>query len=161
MNVDVSSAMVLSFLQNIKNIDRYEPKLISAEIIEAQPDKGFYKAKGTFLNFRWRGKFTYELNYQGFHSRMVGGPLSNKMQGGFAVYAISENSCCVIHYEEYQFPRWTILLKPLFRYYLKKLMIQELKTIQDLLQEKLISKKAIKNNNHENISAIVKFLTTH
>lgn len=113
--------------------------------------KVFYEAKGTFLNFFWSGKFTYELNKIGFSSRMIEGPLSYKMQGGFIVRPISEESSCVIHYEEYEFTNWTVLLIPLFRYYLIRSMIRELKSINQLLQRQMSSQISSKHVDNENI----------
>lgn len=41
INVKVPSAIALSFLQNIKNIGQYEPKLTSVVVKQDQYDKGF------------------------------------------------------------------------------------------------------------------------
>lgn len=132
-----SKEQALAFIQELNRISEYEPKINEAQISRVDQTHGEYTTVGIFSCIPWRGRFLYSLNDHGFHSHMVGGLLANNMQGGFVVFPIDDQTCQLWHYEEYRFPRATIVLRPGLRSYLKKAMHQELLDIEAMISESL------------------------
>lgn len=146
-NLNIPALTVITFLHNLHHISQYEPKLKSTSLMPDTPQQGFYETKRTFLELPWSGKFSYELNDRGFHSEMVNGLLANKMCGGFIVNSEQENTCSITHYENCQFPKWTRIINPILKQYLRQSMVKELKAISRLIcvENKIPENKLLDN----------------
>ena len=90
LNCSVEEA--LAFVQNLKQIAEYEPKINKSQVTTTSATQGTYSTQGFFSCVPWRGRFEYTLHQHGFHSHMVGGWLANNMQGGFVVLPYDEES---------------------------------------------------------------------
>ena len=132
-----STVKALEFIQDLKRITGYEPKINEAQVTIKNKTQGEYSTYGFFSGVPWRGRFEYTLHEHGFHSYMTGGWLKNCMQGGFVVLPHGDQQCQLWHYEEYRFPRASILLRPGLRAYLRRAMHRELCDIELLLQKAL------------------------
>lgn len=135
-----SAEDALAFIQNLERIAGYEPKINEAQISRVDQAHGEYTTVGIFSCIPWRGRFSYSLNDHGFHSHMVGGLLANNMQGGFVVLPHGNGHCQLWHYEEYRFPRATIVLRAGLQGYLRRAMHKELRDIETLLDATLKDK---------------------
>jgi hypothetical protein len=115
IDVPVDAGTALNFIREIKNIDLYEPKVDKAEVKNETDTKGSYEVKGRFAGIPWAGKFSFELNEEGFYSEMLNSPVPGlKVQGGFKVKKVSDKDCRISHFENYQLPGWLIAFRPLF-----------------------------------------------
>lgn len=123
------SEKALDLLQDLTNIQKYEPKVESAQVYPTDHKSGFYAVSGLFAGLPWKGKFSYEHTEKGFHSEMQEGPLAGKVRGGFVVSRQSDIACKIVHYEEYEFPSGLFLLTPFLRTYLRRAIKKELQLI--------------------------------
>ncbi len=138
IKISCNAQQAITVLHNIENIEKYEPKLISATIRKESDKRGTYKTKGYFAGVPWKGKFSYELRENGFYSEMLKSPLSGlKVEGGFIVEQVAENECKIIHYEQYFHPLWLLTLVPFLKRYLEKEMIKELKDLKEIILDSI------------------------
>jgi hypothetical protein len=124
----------LAIIQEIKNIEKTEVKADEVQVFPSSERTGTYKVRGHFAGIPWRNEFRYVLNEQGFHSFEAHPPGSgSRIQGGFVAISTGEQSCSIIHYEQYILPRWGVLLKLLIVWYLQWSMKKELHDLQAIL----------------------------
>lgn len=135
------------FMLNINNIGNYEPKVNSILTTSKSNSAGTYTSHGKFLGLPWSGTFSYSINPDGFHSEMTEGMLANNMNGGFIIIESGNNTCIIKHYENYQFPKWALILKPILKIYLQTAMREELKNISKLISAEY--ELSVKSKPHE------------
>lgn len=131
--IEAPLSQAVNVLHNIALIGEYEPKLNSAIVTKDSKSKGTYLAEGKLLGFPWSGKFTYELNENGFWSEMVEGPGSVRVEGGFFVKEVTATTCEIKHVEIYHFSHLPRFLFPLIKWYLQILMKRELAHIKEII----------------------------
>jgi len=136
--LDLPAEKALAVLWDIKSLELYEPKVDSAQVRPETERKGTYSATGHFARWHWRGEFSYELNDHGFHSKMIRGPRGFSVKGGFIVQSGNANSCCITHYEHYEFPYWMSPFALLARLYLYWAMKKELRDLAKIIYAKNI-----------------------
>jgi hypothetical protein len=120
---------------DIQNIERTEVKADAVTVTKASPTVGSYTVRGRFAGVPWRGEFFYELNRTGFHSQNA--PRSGKgptVEGGFAVEALGDDACVVVHYEQYRLPWYFRPLRLGIVAYLKASMRRELRDLEQLVR---------------------------
>jgi hypothetical protein len=126
---------LLEVIWDIRNLARYEPKVISARVQPQTEKTGTYSAWGFFGIIPWKGRFSYVLTENGFSSEMLNAPfMSLKVKGGFFVAAAGDahNHSHITHCEVYQIPRWMKCFSPLLRKYIHWSMGRELNNIAQL-----------------------------
>jgi hypothetical protein len=117
---------VVAATWDIKGIERTEVKAQAVEVEPSTATEGTYQVRGRFAGIPWRGRFAYELNPAGFHSRSAGVRADDAtIEGGFVVTPLA-GGCTVIHYEQYVLTLWLRPLAPLIRLYLRWTMRREL-----------------------------------
>lgn len=135
-----SAEQARRFLQDLRTIEKYEPKLTHAEVHPSGETGGTYETRGYFAGLPWHGKFSYKLNPAGFFSEMLEGPVQGlQVSGGFAVAALGPSRCLVTHHEKYSFRAWYLLLPllPVIKAYLTLAMHKELQDLKALILETL------------------------
>ena len=96
--------------------------------------EGSYDVRGRFAGVPWQGRFDYELNPAGFHSRDADVPREDAtVEGGFVVAPLGADQCTVIHYEQYVLARWLAPLRLLVKAYLHRSMRRELRDLRRLV----------------------------
>jgi hypothetical protein len=124
----------LAVIWEIQNIEKTEVK---ADIVRVSPQTehtGTYKVQGHFAGIPWHNEFAYVLHEQGFHSVEAHPPTpGSRIQGGFVAISTGEQSCTVLHYEQYVLPRWAVPLKPLITWYLHWSMDKELRDLKTII----------------------------
>jgi hypothetical protein len=126
----------LAVVWEIKNIEKSEVKADLVIVNKETEKKGTYNVRGHFAGIPWHNTFSYELNEKGFHSVEAYPPASgSRIQGGFIVEETGENSCNIIHYEQYVIPLWLVPLKPFIQMYLLWSMKKELRDVRELIFE--------------------------
>ena len=124
----------LAVIQEIKNIEKTEVKADAVEVFPQNERRGTYKVHGHFAGIPWHNEFSYILNEQGFHSFEAHPPPSgSRISGGFVAIATGEQSCTILHYEQYVLPRWGVPLKPFIVWYLQRSMKKELRDLQAII----------------------------
>lgn len=127
----------LAVIQDIKNIEKTEVKADAVQVLPQDERTGTYKVRGHFAGIPWHNEFTYVLNEQGFHSSEAHPPASgSRIQGGFVAISTGEQTCTILHYEQYVLPRWGVPLKPLITWYLQWSMKRELRDLQALILQR-------------------------
>lgn len=97
------------YLQDLKKMAEYEPKVDRIEASYPQAESGFVEASGRFLGLPWRGAFKVEFTADGgCKSEMVRGPLA-RMVWVFNLRPVSGGTV-LTHEEHYLFP---LPLRPL------------------------------------------------
>ena len=135
----------LPAIWEIANIERCEVKADKVSVFPSGPRDGSYDVSGRFAGVRWHGRFEYELNDHGFHSRTADVPRDRAtVEGGFFVAPLSQAASTVIHYEQYVLPGWLVPLAPLIRGYLHWSMRHELRILREMVA--LSEKHAAANN---------------
>jgi hypothetical protein len=136
IDVPVNAGTALNFICEIKNIDQYEPKVDQAKVNPETDKKGSYEVKGRFAGIPWSGKFSYEINEEGFYSEILNSPIPGlKVQGGFKVKKVSDKDCRISHFENYQLPGWLFAVRPLLKAYLTQSIKKELEDVKKLILE--------------------------
>ncbi len=130
-----SAHKALHFLQDLANIQKYEPKVSMAQVHRIGKERGFYVVSGFFAGIPWKGEFSYKCTEKGFHSEMLKGALAGRVRGGFVVSHESNDTCKIMHYEEYEIPGWLFWLIPFLRIYLQLAMKRELRLVARSLAE--------------------------
>lgn len=133
--LDLPAENALAVVRDLKYIELYEPKVDSACIKPETKKTGSYSLKGRFAGVPWNGKFSYELNNQGFHSEMIQRSWGVSMNGGFVVLSEGLDRCHIVHYENYRFPYWMSPLIRLVRLYLSWAMKKELRELAKIIHE--------------------------
>ena len=127
----------LAVIWGIQNIEKTEVKADEVEVIPQSERTGTYKVRGHFAGIPWHNEFAYVLHEQGFHSVEAHPPASgSRIQGGFVAVSTGEQSCTILHYEQYVLPRWAVPLKPLITWYLQWSMNKELHDLQTIILER-------------------------
>lgn len=122
----------LPAIWEIANIERCEVKADKVSVHPRGARHGSYDVRGRFAGVPWHGRFEYELNEHGFHSRTADVPRDEAtVEGGFVVTPLSQSSSTVIHYEQYVLPRSLAPLAPLIRAYLHWSMRRELRVLRE------------------------------
>src|SRR5712692_11435875 len=122
----------LAVIWEIQNIEKTEVKADAVQVNKQTEHTGTYKVRGHFAGIPWHNEFAYVLHEQGFHSTEAHPPASGaRIQGGFVTVATGEQSCTILHYEQYVLPQWAVPLKPLQ----KHSTIQTLRTSEHVLSE--------------------------
>jgi hypothetical protein len=131
---------VLPAIWEIENIEHCEVK---ADRVEVHPDtsrSGTYDVRGRFAGVPWQGRFQYELDARGFHSRTADVPRRDaKVEGGFVVSPLGEAGSTVIHYEQYVLARWLRPFAWVVRAYLHWSMHRELRVLRSLIRDGVIA----------------------
>ncbi len=134
LELPCSRSVVLPFIWDIQNIERCEVKADRVLVRPAGTGRGSYDVRGRFAGFPWKGRFEYELDDRGFHSRTADVPRSEaKVEGGFVVTPLGEDGSTVIHYEQYVLVWWLAPFAPLVRTYLRWSMRRELRDLRALI----------------------------
>ena len=133
----------LPAIWDIQNIERCEVKADSVEVHPRDERAGSYDVRGRFAGVPWKGRFEYELDDRGFHSRTADVPRDEAtVEGGFFVTPLGEAQSTVIHYEQYVLAPWLSPLSGLVRAYLRWSMHRELRTLRALITEERIPSAA-------------------
>ena len=126
--------VALPAIWDIKNIERCEVKADHVDVHPIDEQRGTYDVTGHFAGVPWKGRFEYETDARGFHSRTAGVPRAEaKVEGGFLVTPLGEGECTVIHYEQYVLAPWLRPVAWLVVAYLGWSMRRELRTLRDLV----------------------------
>ena len=133
VQLDVPAEQALAILWEVKNLSLYEPKVDAMRIEPETEERGTYAIKGRFAGLPWCGIFSYVLNPRGFHSELLKGPPSVRMNGGFVVTSRCSGQCLITHYERYQFASWLALLAPLIRLYVAWAIKKELQGLAGVI----------------------------
>ena len=137
IDVPCPKEQALRVVWDIKTIEITEVKADAVTVHPGTERKGTYDVQGHFAGVPWQNSFAYELNDKGFHSQDVNPPASGPMvSGGFIVEETGENSCKIIHYEQYVLPWRFLALKPFIILYLKWSMWKELRDMKNLIFQK-------------------------
>ena len=132
--VDCSQAAALAVIQDIRTIEQTEVKVDSVQVLPQTARTGIYKAHGSFAFVRWRNEFAYTLNEMGFHSVEAHPPPAGiRIHGGFVVVEAGPASCIILHYEQYELPRWAVPIKPVIGAYLRWTMKKEMRDLKALI----------------------------
>jgi hypothetical protein len=134
ISLEVPVEQALAVIQDLNRLAQYEPKVEAVYIRPKANTDGTYTARGHFAGLLWRGRFSYQLRPQGFHSEMISGPPGVQVSGGFVVRSEEQYRCCVTHYERYQLSWWLWPFAFLLRLYLMQAMKDELRTLAQLIQ---------------------------
>lgn len=127
----------LAAVHDIGGIERTELK---ADRVVAHPEdqrNGTYEVTGHFARVPWRSRFRYRLSPTGFHSQKVPGerPRSWGISGGFIVAPLGDERCVVVHYEDYEVPRYLAPLRPAIALYLRVSMREELRRLRAIITQ--------------------------
>jgi len=124
----------LPAIWDIQNIERCEVKADRVDVHPTDAHAGSYDVRGRFAGVPWRGRFEYELDARGFHSRTADVPRNEAtVEGGFVLTPLGEDQSTVIHYEQYVLVPWLAPLSGLVRAYLRWSMHRELRTLRTLI----------------------------
>lgn len=135
IQINSSSESALNFLQNIHYLSRYEPKVISAHVLQETSKTGVYTAWGFFYIIPWRGKFSYTLTENGFNSALLTNSSARiQVNGGFLVKSEDNNQCRITHYESYKIPNWLNCLNSWIKKYIDRSIERELNNIKCLIE---------------------------
>lgn len=127
----------LAVIWEIQNIEKTEVKADAVQVNKQTEHTGTYKVRGHFAGIPWHNEFAYVLHEQGFHSTEAHPPASGaRIQGGFVAVATGEQSCTILHYEQYVLPQWAVPLKPLIVWYLQWSMQKELHDLRAIILER-------------------------
>lgn len=126
----------LRAIWEIKNIERCEVKADHVDVHPVDARRGTYDVSGRFAGFPWRGRFDYELDDRGFHSRTADVPRDEAtVEGGFVVTPLGAHDSTVIHYEQYVLAPWLRPFGALVRAYLRRSMRRELRDLRELIRQ--------------------------
>ena len=124
----------LAVIREIKNIEKTEVKAEAVEVSKQTENTGTYKVRGHFAGIPWHNEFSYALHEQGFHSVEAHPPASGpRIQGGFVAVCTGEQTCTILHYEQYILPKWGVPVKPLIEWYLQWSMKKELRDLKTII----------------------------
>ena len=124
----------LAVIWAIQTIEQTEVKVDTVQVIPQTERTGTYKAHGHFAGVPWQNEFAYVLHAQGFHSVEAHHPAAGpRVKGGFTVVATGDQSCLILHYEQYVLSGWAVLLKPLIAGYLHWSMAKEMRDLRELI----------------------------
>ena len=127
----------LPAIWDIRNIERCEVKADRVDVHPTDARAGSYDVRGRFAGVRWSGRFEYELDDRGFHSRTADVPRNEAtVEGGFVLTPLGEDHSTVLHYEQYVLAPWLAPLSGLVRAYLRWSMRRELRTLRALITER-------------------------
>jgi hypothetical protein len=127
---------VLPAIWDIGNIERCEVKADRVEVHPHGSRSGTYDVRGRFAGVPWRGRFQYDLDARGFHSRTADVPAGEaKVEGGFVVCPLGESGSTVLHYEQYVLAWWLRPISLLVRGYLRWSMRRELRVLRSLVAD--------------------------
>lgn len=133
----------LPAIWDIQNIERCEVKADSVDVHPTDARAGSYDVRGRFAGVRWSGRFEYELDDRGFHSRSADVPRKEAtVEGGFVLTPLGEEHSTVIHYEQYVLAPWLVPLSGLVHAYLRWSMHRELRTLRALITDQKIPSAA-------------------
>jgi hypothetical protein len=126
----------LPAIWDIQNIERCEVKADRVDVHPTDARAGSYDVHGRFAGVRWSGRFEYELDDRGFHSRTADVPRDEAtVEGGFILTPLGVDHSTVIHYEQYVLAPWLAPLSGLVHAYLRWSMHRELRTLRALITE--------------------------
>jgi hypothetical protein len=130
---------VLPAIWDIRNIERCEVK---ADRVDVHPDgarSGSYDVRGRFAGVPWRGRFQYDLDERGFHSRTADVPAADAtVEGGFVVCPLGDSGSTVLHYEQYVLAWWLRPIALLVRGYLHWSMRRELRALRSVISDDVV-----------------------
>jgi len=125
----------LPAIWDIRSIERTEIKADQVRVHPTGERTGSYDVRGRFAGVPWTGRFEYELDDRGFHSRTADVPRAEaSVEGGFVLTPLGEDHSTVIHYEQYVLAPWLTPLAPLVRRYLHWSMRRELRVLRGLIR---------------------------
>jgi hypothetical protein len=125
---------VLPAIWDIRNIERCEVKADHVEVHPVDARRGTYDVTGRFAGVPWKGRFEYEADDRGFHSRTADVARSDaKVEGGFLVTPLGERESTVIHYEQYVLATWLRPVSWIVLAYLRWSMRRELRALRSLV----------------------------
>ncbi len=129
------TAPALRAVQDISAIEQTELKADRVTVHPEDGENGTYEVTGRFAGVPWRSRFRYRLFPTGFHSHKVPGerPRAWGISGGFAVAGLTDDRCVVMHYEDYEVPRYLAPLAPAIALYLRWSMREELRRLERLV----------------------------
>ena len=118
---------VRTYLSDLREIVKYEPKVDSIEIAA---DGGEASATGRFIGLPWRGTFRFEMTQDGgYRGVMVHGPL-RRMECRMALRSVIGGTV-IERDESYELPFLLRPLKSLIRRWLDKTLENELDFIKE------------------------------
>jgi hypothetical protein len=124
----------LPAIWDIQSIERTERKADWVQVHPTSARTGSYDVRGRFAGVRWAGRFEYELDERGFHSRSADVPRGDAtVEGGFVLTPLGEDRSTVIHYEQYVLAPWLVPLAALMLCYLRWSMRRELRELRSLI----------------------------
>ncbi|HVT04422.1 MAG TPA: hypothetical protein VHL58_13725 [Thermoanaerobaculia bacterium] len=134
IRISAPKKAVLSVVQDIQSIEKFEVKADRVELHPADSTRGTYNVVGHFAGLPWRREFAYFINEDGFYSRDA--RKSGKeytVQGGFIVQEVAPHECVLIHYELYFVSRWFVPLRLFISTYLNWSMRRELREMRETI----------------------------
>jgi hypothetical protein len=118
---------VRTYLSDLREIAKYEPKVDSIEIAE---DGAEASASGHFIGLPWRGTFRFEKTLDGgYRGVMVRGPLRH-MECRMILRSVAGGTV-IEHDESYELPLLMRPLKGLIHRWLDKALESELDSIKE------------------------------
>jgi hypothetical protein len=127
---------VLPAIWDIQSIERTEVKADRVQVHPTGPRTGSYDVSGRFAGVPWTGRFEYELDDRGFHSRTADVPRDEAtVEGGFVVTPLGADNSTVIHYEQYVLASWLAPFAALVRWYLRWSMRRELRHLRKIIDQ--------------------------
>jgi hypothetical protein len=134
LELPCAPATALPAIWDIQGIERTEVKADQVEVHPTDARTGSYDVRGRFAGVPWTGRFEYELDDRGFHSRTADVPRADAtVEGGFVLTPLGEEQCTVLHYEQYVLAPWLAPFAPLVRGYLRWSMRRELRVLREAI----------------------------
>lgn len=125
-----SEVNALAFLQDLRNVAIYEPKVDTATVTPGDRT-GLYTVQGHFAGLPYTSRFEYMLTDRGFRShRLPDGLPSLDVNGAFVVKPDRSGGVEIIHVERYRLPLAMAPLKGILRRYVGRTMERELQTVR-------------------------------
>ena len=134
----------LPAIWDIRSIERTEIKADQVRVHPTGERTGSYDVRGRFAGVPWTGRFEYELDDRGFHSRNADVPRGDAtVEGGFVLTPLGEDHSTVIHYEQYVLAAWLAPFAALVRWYLHWSMRRELRVLRSLILHSRLASAAV------------------
>jgi len=134
------SEVALPAIWDIQSIERTEIKADRVRVHPTSARTGSYDVRGRFAGVPWTGRFEYQLDDRGFHSRTADVPRGEAtVEGGFVLTPLGEDHSTVIHYEQYVLVPWLAPFAALVRGYLRWSMRRELRDLRSLILSRAVA----------------------
>lgn len=128
-----SATAVREFLWDLKNLARFEPKVDRVTVAPESTSYGSYVASGRFAGLPYQATFSYERKDNGLDSKMLSGPRGVSSRGIFIVVGQGNRRCTVTHIEQYEFPGWSNVIRPLLKAYLNNSISREMRNLKSAM----------------------------